>query len=569
MSIVVAVPIQYATVKVYVDKGRHWSVVEHVLLEAICRQPRSARELAAAADLPLRLVIEALINLMRAGWAELRPEADHMVFAATTGGAANAGLETLPPVTRPLWRNTKFAIDQVTGSVLRWREIAFIPHNSPRLNEPGLVRLPVSADLPPRSPIDIISTLLEDDERYRGADASSARPGTGFALVTVTGRKLEGLPRKPAPALEARIRSAARNVNDRLPLDASGNGTPDADDAEFRMDAHRISLSASDLVLGGEAHRALRDELIDRARSLIVIHSTFWSADALDQLFPALVAAARERGVQVHLFFGKDARPGENNPTAAARAHIAERIRAERLGMLIHAHPYSTKSHAKLIIADDGEDGFVGVVGSCNWLSTTFNLFEVSLRVSDPRLVADLAHALSQMAFEATGRDDGVNLDLAGVSLFLRAQPRGNGRTSAQLLLGPEHARAIELARDGAERRIVIGSHRMGANAETFSLIPTRAAVRENEIRATAYYSKDDTGGADAPPGSVERDIMMIEVADMHAKFLVWDDDDLVVTSHNLLSADPLAPWSEIGLHVRAPGIGRRVMDGIEALSRG
>lgn len=565
MSIIVAVPLQYATIKVHVDKGRHWSVVEHVLLHAICKQPRSARQLAKAGDLPLRLVIEALINLMRAGWADLRSEGDHMVFAATAGGMANVELDKLPPVTRPLARVTKFAIEQVTGSVLRWREISFAPQKSPRMDYANVVKLPTNSRLPPHNQTEIVAALLEDDERFRGADVGSARPGVGYALVTVSGQKFEGLPRNSQRELVDRIRAAAKTaVGDKTSVEVAKQA--DAAPADlFRMSERSISFSASDLIVGGAAHLAARDDLIAKAKSLLVIQSTFFSKSAIDALLPNLFAAARERGVRIHLFHGKNDKLGSNNPTVAALTYLQERIREEGLGTLIQAHAFSTRSHAKIIIADDGGEGFVGLIGSCNWLSTSFNLFEASFRVSDAGVISDFANALSQMAFEATGHDGGIGFDLAGLSLHLRQTASVKGRGTARVVLGPEHGHMLDIARDHAVSRILIGSHRLGASAETLSLIPTRAAIRAKKVVATAYYSEvDGDENASASKTVADGDVTMVELADMHAKFLVWDDDNLLLTSHNLLSADPLSPWSEIGLHLTAPGIGQRFAQYIE-----
>jgi cardiolipin synthase len=43
----------------------------------------------------------------------------------------------------------------------------------------------------------------------------------------------------------------------------------------------------------------------------------------------------------------------------------------------------------------------------------------------------------------------------------------------------------------------------------------------------------------------------------LHGKIVAWDDDDVVVTSLNWASAavDPDFPWSDIGIHIQAPGV--------------
>jgi len=562
MNAVVAVPVQFASINLHVEKGRHWSVVEHIILQAICATPRSAADLSKASDLPIRLVIEALIELMRAGWAEIRVSGAQMVFAATAGGEAAVKLDTLPPITRPLTRyNTKFAVEQVTGAVLRWRELAFVPDPSPRLDLPGIVKLPMARNLPPKSRIEIVAALLDDDESYRGSDASAAKPGQGYALVTFSGNRLIGLPRMAPEKLRSIIKEAGRPQGapvSRKPAEEMRE-TP----AGFDSPERPVSVLNGALVSGGEAHLSLRDELIAKAGSLIILHSTFVGLEAVDRLFPQLLAAARDRGVTTHLFYGKDDRMGLTGQTAAAVAHARQLIRAEKVGRFIRLHPFSTRSHAKLLVADDANGDFNAVVGSCNWLSTTFNLFEVSISLDDPQTVGSILHALSDMAYRATGRETGIAMDLAGMAVNLSRAPASKGKATARLVFGAEHARVLEMARDDASERILIGSHRIGASAETLSLIPTRAAVRDKGIEAVAYYGEPPEE-AHLLPEATPDTIQFLERRDMHAKFAAWDKDDVLITSQNLLSADPTEPWSEIGIHVRSAGIADRLVERIE-----
>jgi hypothetical protein len=49
-----------------VDKGRPWSVVEHIILEALTEKAWTAAELAAAGKLPRRVIVESCARLMRA-----------------------------------------------------------------------------------------------------------------------------------------------------------------------------------------------------------------------------------------------------------------------------------------------------------------------------------------------------------------------------------------------------------------------------------------------------------------------------------------------------------------------
>ena len=68
MTTRVAIPIFFSTVRLHLDKGRRWSVAEHLLLFALKDGESSAKALAERSSLPPRMVLEALINLMRVGW---------------------------------------------------------------------------------------------------------------------------------------------------------------------------------------------------------------------------------------------------------------------------------------------------------------------------------------------------------------------------------------------------------------------------------------------------------------------------------------------------------------------
>ena len=55
----------------------------------------------------------------------------------------------------------------------------------------------------------------------------------------------------------------------------------------------------------------------------------------------------------------------------------------------IHLGPCSTGSHAKVILADTGDDsGYAAIVGSCNWLDSPYESVEASVRLTDPAAVA-------------------------------------------------------------------------------------------------------------------------------------------------------------------------------------
>src|SRR5712672_1891950 len=55
----VAIPVLRGKRRFHVEKGKRWSVVEHLMLDAVAKRPASAAELAQRSDLPRRVVVEA------------------------------------------------------------------------------------------------------------------------------------------------------------------------------------------------------------------------------------------------------------------------------------------------------------------------------------------------------------------------------------------------------------------------------------------------------------------------------------------------------------------------------
>jgi hypothetical protein len=108
----VAVPVKLARLSVWVDKGRHWSGVDRLVLWALAVQPRTAGELAVVARIPARLITEIVLRMMRFGWIEFAAAPKGAAFRATEAGREVVEtFETLPPVTRRTPRRISFAME--------------------------------------------------------------------------------------------------------------------------------------------------------------------------------------------------------------------------------------------------------------------------------------------------------------------------------------------------------------------------------------------------------------------------------------------------------------------------
>lgn len=119
-----------------------------------------------------------------------------------------------------------------------------------------------------------------------------------------------------------------------------------------------------------------------------------------------------------------------------------------------------------------------------------------------------------------------------------------------------------------ATGRLVICTHRAGANVRPASLLPA-ALARERGVQVQFVYTmasapmtrqgmRDVTAeAADAGVG-----VLQARKVPLHGKMLLWTPDDLVLTSHNWGSASTNVafPMAEVGVHVRLPGLADAVL---------
>lgn len=228
-------------------------------------------------------------------------------------------------------------------------------------------------------------------------------------------------------------------------------------------------------------------------------------------------------------------------------------------------------------MADNGRGSFVGVLGSCNWLNTDFKGVEASLRFTAPSVVAEMLGVLSKLAGGPSLNWSPFSTDLAALACKVRGTTPGAASgvaARAKFIFGAEHARCVREARDAATSRIVVVSHRFSHNAETLVLIPAKVAHREKNVNIQLYYGRFDGTDNGAVVATLERraiseGVNFDQILDprLHAKILAWDEDSVVVSSQNWLSADPGddAHTSEIGISLSGKDLAKELVAQLEA----
>ncbi len=567
-----------------IEKGRRWSVIEHLLLDAVSRGPATAADLAVASHLPRRVIVEAFIRLMRAGWVEVVVTTKGSVFQITAAGAARVDQEQLPAatVTEPRWRS--FAIEPITGSVFRGRELELVHKN--RVPS-GTAELPVvHINNAPGYAVgdlsEVFGAIEGEDELIVGVDRGAEKLAERYAIVTVRDGLIEGLPGRASPLLrlligkaaEAATKETGRDETTKAAIDGptvlASASTQDVEAPQMRDAA----FDASDIVIDGGEHARAFERMVTGATERLIIHSTFLSEERAQAVLPLLIKAA-ERGARVDILWGQDDVGTATRSSQVVAAKLQAQVTDAGWDASIHIHPFSTNSHAKIVVADTAKGGWNALIGSCNWLASDFASFEASIRLRDPYLVGSLIRKLGGLAQGRPGVWNDLAVELSVLGRRVMERPSVGGRkVPMRLIYGSEHARLVLEARDRAREQLFVLSHRIGLAAHPVALLPALAAVEANGIAASFYYGRttgplSGAAGADLVRefGNKGLNIRPIYRPRLHAKVLGWDRNALAISSLNWLSADPseAAPYREIGVLVDAPNIAENFLTRFES----
>lgn len=548
MSIVeVAVPMLRGKRRFYVEKGRRWSVIEHLMLEAVSRAPSTTADLSLKSKLHRRIVVEAFIRLMRVGWVEIIGGAGAPVFSATREGQAQIERGELKSVTVTEPRTMSFAVDQVTGQVFRGAEFSVQGRTkiAKAADSDGLVFMQPSVRHQAEDLSAIYSALEGDNEEIVGVDPAPYPPFEGFAVVRVVGGAIDEIAGRTNKLLRSAILAAAvTGAGTRAKTD-SVPATPDLNSSLPTPGSTSVDalFEQRDLILGGDEHEKAFISALRHAQDQAIIHSTFIS-ERIDAFLPHLISAAA-RGVRVSVFWGQSDDQTENSTSRRAAAALREAVQQAGRTEEIKIHTLSTDSHAKILACDDGRGAWSAIVGSCNWLSTDFVSFEASVRLRDPALAGEIVNHLAALSMGSRGVWHQTANDLTVLARKIRLLPVALGRKAKlRILLAPEHSSLLLEARDSAKRRILVTSHRIGVAGQPMVIVPALAAARTNNVAASLYFGRP-TGalsGVDAANLAMEFkregvNIQPIFQPRLHAKTLAWDDDALAVSSQNWLSA--------------------------------
>ncbi|UVK45672.1 hypothetical protein BPNPMPFG_001229 [Mesorhizobium sp. AR07] len=561
--------------KFKIEKGRRWSVIEHLVLQALARRPRSARELSeAAGGLPRRVIIEAITRLMRAGWVELQSSGSTVIFDATNAGKVRSVDYELPSAVTLIDKWRSFRIDAHTGAAFRVGDLTTSHwHNLPQTNDEQIVHLIDKPTIDSENLSEIFNAIEGQDELIVGVHPSTTRLSKTWGTVAYRHGVAEGIPsRAPKAFVDFIEREYEKVRQDEISLPEPSRPAI-ASEPKTKADNSYL-FDHSDLILDGHQHEDAFTKLIKNADTRILVHSGFVT-DNVNAVLPKLLAAAG-RSVRIDLFYGQDEKEGARTSSEETIEHIKKKIAGTGLREMFRIHPFSTESHSKIAIADDRQTGsWTALVGSCNWLASGFTSFDASVRLRDPRLVGQLICTLGRMA---KGRI-GVWNDAHVAGLFVlgrsveRMPPKNGRKAEIDLLFTGDHAPLVMEAARKAKERVFVLSHQFGIAGRPVTIFPLMDVASSTGIDVLAFYGKP-AGKKTAAElldlreqyGKAGLKLRSVERPRLHAKVLGWDQDDIAISSFNWLSVDPndQKPLREIGIRIKSGRVAEQFLRDFE-----
>lgn len=575
MSVLIAIPVFRVACKIGIDRGRAWSVVDELILWSLTQQSRTIAALAADANLPRQIIVASVARLMRFRLVEVTLSGGGIAFRASDYGlkSVRSG-NPLPFFPERISRRVSFVIEWASGDFFLSRQVRLLsPYKLDEARRNGEVRtLSVEGGAPSMSHeanlnrlSDIAARNLDEQIALVDGRTATLRDNEHMAVRVIDGVP-QGLPESAGPEFRRLVAEAAARPPGTSKVAVTYSGPREVNDEQ--PITHACTFDPRDIVIGGSAQRECLEHLLVQANRRVIVHSTFLDLERFKALI-GTIRAACVRGVTFDLLWGAEKDADTESRNAAVALQIAAEVRDDRdLRGKFRVHPRTTGSHAKLILLDTADKGWLAGVGSCNWFSSPFEAVELTVALRDQNAVADVAVALQRLVGRR-GLSDEIANEMAINARDMRRTGSAGGPDQVSIVAGAAHDGLMRMGSDLARHRFIIGTNKLGSTARPGAIIQGEVAANRGGAKAIVLYTqtsgplKNRHARALAEEALAQGVILRrTKKIPLHGKFLAWDDHDLVVTSLNWASAstDLDFPWGEIGVHIRGRQIAKAAL---------
>jgi hypothetical protein len=546
-----------------------WSPVEEMILLALDRTPGTIDDVAKSLGILPQVAGSTVARLMQFGLIEVRSSPAPQLATSVVGHNFIRLGRALPERTENREIHISLVLEKVGHSVFRNRDVDTVPfHRVPNADQK--IDFPPGADETDDTMTTRVSQfvtgMLRPGEWLRGVQTISAVLERKYLAVDLNDVK-DGL--LPEGASEDLIRALKETINTGI-LPAASDPQPSS--------SHTIdtTIAPEQLILGGDQHLERFEHIVGKAESDIFVLSTFVTSESdpryterHERVRKALEQAI-QRGVRCHLFYGTSLDDAERKNAIAMRELSGRLSSAKRGRGFVLTQLDSVRSHVKCLVADDGQGGAVVILGSCNWLSSPFSAVEASVELTENQAAAaglDLLGSIISSLSSASRSIETLQFSASDLRRTRSALSPGSGvgermPVRMTILRAEDHEQLLRKVAHEAGKRFVCSTNKLGATMVPGLFNPAEIAGRRlSDVRV--YYSR--------PSGPIKRrhvaahrerlngvvDLIDVRKPQVHAKFLLWGDDDAVVSSMNWgsQSGSSDAPLDEIGLHLEGPGL--------------
>ena len=563
-------PAWHYRARAIVQRTWGWSPIEEMVLLTLDRMPGTIEQVSTSLKIPRQVASSTIARLMQFGLIEVRLSPVPVLSTSKIGHDFIRSNRALPERTEDREVGISLVFEKVGQSVLRNRDVMTIPltklRSSERAVEFPLGETPETDDTMAHRVSRFMAGSLRPGEWLRGVQAINSVIVQKYLVLDLddvrNGVLPEGASGLLIEALKTTVKTGVLPKTSRPPVN--------------RSQSTEIAFDADQLIVGSEQHLECFERIVADAKSDVFVLSTFVAAQAdesgreqRERIWRALEEAV-SKGVRCHLFYGTSLDDGAKN--AIAMEELNKRllaVKATRGFVLVHRDPVG--SHAKIAAADDGQGGAVVLLGSCNWLSSPFSAVEVSAELREKQATATGLDVLRSIVSSLSSASRSVE-----ILQFVSSDQAQRAQAELTVLYADDHERLLRAAAHGAIQSFVCCTNKVGAPMVPALFNPAEVAGRRiDDVRV--YFSRY-TGPTKRRHVAEHRerlhgvvDLLAVRDPQLHAKFLAWDSDHVVISSMNWGSQSGLHDnrLDEIGLYLRGPDLAASLIEKFEAQLKG
>ena len=538
-----------------------------MILLALDRAPGTIEDVATSLGIPIQVSGSTIARLMQFGLVEVSLSPVPQLSTSSVGHDFIRLGGALPERTDDREIHISLVLEKVGHSVFRNRDVETAPlyrmtHANHKVNfPPG----PAETDDTMAARVtQFVAGMLRPGEWLRGVQTINSVLERKYLAIELNDVKNGLLPEGTSQDL---IQALQATINTGILPEAS-------DPQPSRSQTIDTMIAAEQLIVGGDQHLERFESIVGQAQSDIFVLSTFVAphdekyTERHERVRTALEHAC-QRGVRCHLFYGTTLDAERKNAIAMQELNVRLSSVRRARGFVLTQRD-SVGSHVKCLAADDGQGGAVVLLGSSNWLSSPFSAVEVSVELTENHAVAAGLDLLRSIISPLSSASRSIEMLQFAASELRRIRSPISPSTDVgermpvrmTILQADDHERLLRKVAHEAGERFVCCTNRVGATMVPGLFNPAEIAGRRlADVRV--YYSRRSgpikrrhvTAHRERLNGVV--DLIAVQDPQVHAKFLLWDTEHVVVSTMNWgsQSGSPENPLDEIGLHLEGPGL--------------